>query len=391
MLIAIINLAGFLAFAKVSEIPPIIPLLSVDLKVSYQSLGLLMTAYTVTRLIGSPVIGWLSDKWGPISIVGVGLLFLGIFGVLPTSTTSYGLMVAFIVPLMFGISGISIAGFHAMTKIMPGSKTGLGIGVFDAAVSLGSAGALLFTPILSDRYGWRWTLRLSSFFGFVLLVPLLYTLRQNRGLARANSLDATATVTYHESFLKTAVILLFAAMGLMYFQGYGMFTWIPPYLKDVLHYSSSDVGATSTLLSVLAIPAAIIAGRLGKSFRSMVYVSVSGALISGIGILLLVVRHGWSKEVVAFLIGLMSWGRTQATVPIISLVALTTPRKSAGKALGQAFAIGYAGATLSAYLGGYLITRTQNYELAFVVFAVSTFMAAFVIMQMSRYERLHQG
>jgi predicted MFS family arabinose efflux permease len=383
ILFAIINAAGFLAFAKVSEIPPIIPALSQDLKLSYERLSLLVTAYTVTRLVGSSIVGWLSDRWGFIRMIAVGLIFLGIFGFLPTLTTNYPLIVSFRVLQVCGVTGIMVAGMDAMTKIIPGSRMGLGIGIFDGSVSLGAGIAYLLSPILTDWYGWRLTLRLSSFASLVLLIPLLSYLKRNH-VAKAESLDSLATITYHKSTFGIAIILLSAAMGLVYFQGYGVYTWTPAYLTDVLHYSSYDVGTSSMFFGLLAIPSAIISGRLSKSFRSMVYVSLTGALISTFGIMLLVARQGWSKGAVIFIITLITWGRTQSAVPIISLVALTSPTRSTGKALGQVFAVGYLGATVSTYLGGHIITRSHDYNLTFILFAVASFSSALVIILMKR-------
>src|SRR5215813_9213588 len=197
-LIAVINMAGFLGFAKVSEIPPIIPLLSQDLKVSYESLSLLMTAYSVTRLIGSFGVGWLSDRWGPNWVITLGMLLLGVFGLLPTLTSNFGLMVVFRVLLVLGVSGIMVAGMDAMTKIMPGSKMSLGIGLFDASVSLGSAGAYLLVPIMSAWYGWRWTLRVSSFASLALVIPLLFTLKRPH-VSKLESPGTPSTVEYQKS------------------------------------------------------------------------------------------------------------------------------------------------------------------------------------------------
>jgi predicted MFS family arabinose efflux permease len=385
ILVAMINLAAFLAFAKVSEIPPIIPLLSRDLNVSYQSLSLLMTSYTVTRLVGSFVVGWLSDRWGPNRVIALGLLFVGVFGFLPTLITNFGLIVACRVLLVLGAGGTLIAGMDAMTKMMP-SRMSLGIGINDAAVSLGAGAAFLLTPILSHLYGWRWTLRMSSIASLILLIPLLYILSQRREvLNKGVSHKATATITYDESTMRMAIILLSIAMVLVYFQGYGIFTWIPAYLTDHLHYSSSEVGTISMFLGLLAAPSALIAGRLAKSFRSMAYVAASGALMTFFAVLLMINVQGWSKLVVAILVCLMTWGRTQAAVPILSMVAFTSRPGKTGKALGQVFAMGYIGATLSTYLGGYLVTRTREYDLAFTLYAFASLLAAVVIMVLGRW------
>jgi predicted MFS family arabinose efflux permease len=179
-------------------------------------------------------------------------------------------------------------------------------------------------------------------------------------------------------------MLLALAMGLLLFQIYGAITWIPPYMTDVLHYSPAEVGGSSMLLGLGTIPASIFVGALAKTPRRMVWLSIIGALVSGCALLLMIIWEGWSFGALACLMILIGWGTTQTSIPVISLVSLAVPLRSAGKAQGFSFTIGYMGSILSTYLGGYVVTKTHHYDLAFIIFALSTFVLVFLVISANR-------
>ena len=378
-LMGMVNLSVFLAFVKVFEIPPIIPLLSAELEATYEEIGVLMSSYTVVVCVASFAIGLACDWWGPIRVLRLGLLFLATFGVSGTLVDSYALMVTFRILVALGVTAVFIAGLDIISKVIQVRKVGLGMGLYTASVNLGLTAALLLTPILSDKIGWRWTLRSSSVACLALLVALL--LQNSSAASPAESAHDAAPKRFSKSLLNPIVIFLAIAMGLVLFQIYGIATWIPPYLKDVLHYSASEVGSTSMLLGLGTIPASIVVGWLAKTRREMVWLFVTGALLSSGVILLLIASEGWSLALIACFIALIAWGTTQTSISILGLASLTT--KNTGEVLGVVYTIGFIGPILSTYLGGFIVTRTHHYNISFVAFATSALVAVFAILSVN--------
>lgn len=372
-------MAVLLAFIKVFEIPPIIPLLSYELKATYAQVGTLMTSYAAVRCLASFWVGSISDKWGSQRVIMLGLLYMGLFGTLSSLVTHFGTLLVFRVLISIGVTAVFIAGLDAISKIMSPDRVGTGIGYFNASLNIGVTATLLFTPILSDRYGWRWTVRLSSLACLALAAYLIFTLRGKNYARKSLGFTAERREGDDGHFLNPMVLLLALAMGLLLFQVYGILTWIPSYLKDVLHYSSYEVGVSSMLLGLGTIPASIVTGRLTRKVASMVGFCIGGALLSGSSILLFISWQGWSWGAIICLIGLMAWGTTQAFIPMTSLVPLTVSARNIGKALGLVFTVGYMGSVLSTYLGGYIVTKTQRYEPAFIIFGLSTFLAVLAV------------
>jgi predicted MFS family arabinose efflux permease len=380
-----VNLAIFIAFAKIFEVPSMIPVLVDDLQITYAQAGIFMTAYTIVRCLASLPAGSISDRWGGAPVILVCLICVGLAGILATLGSNYYFLLSMRVMVSLGIAIIFIAAVGAIPKYVPPEHVGKNIGYINGSLSLGIALALFMTPILVELIDWRWTARLYSI-SFVAL--FLFYLPLFKNIPEINKAESTnqdnSSISIGRLLGNLPVMLLAMASFIIFIELYGVMTWIPVFLEEVYLFSPAETGISATMLGVIAIPASIITGRFCTSVNRITAFCVSGGIFAGTGILILLNSSQLSVTLTILTITLITWGHTQVLVPIMSLGSLIVPSHSTGKVLGLIFTFAYAGSILPTYLGGYLLVKTGNHDASFTLFAAAAFLSIFAMLAVSK-------
>jgi NNP family nitrate/nitrite transporter-like MFS transporter len=385
-----INLAILIAFIKVFEIPSMIPLLVNDLGIDYVQAGTFMTVYTFIRCLASFPAGSLTDKWGAVPVIGICLIVIALTGFVGTLGSSYWLLITSRILVSVGITVIFIAAVDAIPKYLSAEDTGKGIGYINVSLNIGIALSLFMTPVLADLIGWRWTARiysLSFLLLFLLSIPLLKNMRVTAHGARTDTDFGEEPLSIGQLLMNLPVMLLALASLILFVELYGVLTWVPVYLADVYKYSPGEIGTSATMFGIVAIPASLITGFMCTSLHRITWLCVSGGILAGVGILLLLISAYMPLWLTIATITVITWGHTQVVVCIMSIASLIAPSHSSGKTLGLIFAFGYGGAMIPTYLGGYLLESTGGYQLSFTVFSFSAFLSIIAMLAVCKILR----
>ena len=379
----LVILSILISFIKIFEIPPMIPTLVSDLNISYAQAGLFMSVYAVMKCLASSPAGVISDKWGAVPIMSVSLLGICIFGILGTIGNNFELLLLWRFLSSVFLAIIFIAGTDAVSKNLPPEKVGFGMGLINATIGIGITIALLATPIISEIFEWRITFLFTSLACGALFLYSLLLIKQEKAIRPVgdeNLPDPDASYSFGKLLSNPMLMLVAISMGSLFVEVYGVTTWIPPYLTDVYQFSPSEVGLSSMMLGLVMIPAAIVTGYFATNMVRILWLTLSGGVVASIGILVLIMVQ-LSPWETALVISILTWGQTQAIVTVTSMASIIVPKHSAGKAIGIVFTLGYAGAILATYLGGYLVTSTGDYDVSLMMFAIaSTLAGAFIFM-----------
>jgi len=292
---ALLSAAYFMSFVQRVALSVVAAELAEDLHVGTVELGLMSSAFFVAYAATQPVVGILSDLFGPMIVVSC-CLCLGTIGTWMFAV-SHSMITAFAGRILIGagLSGIFIPGVKAITVLYDPDKFASVNGLF---LALGNAGAVLGTaPMawLASVAGWRGS---SAIVGVMLtaLTALCWAVsrswrpqavvrapgngaqsgclaprrRRERGAGRAM---ATLKMFLHDRNLLLVSLFMFARYGSQTaFQG----LWGVPHIMGIYRVGREQAAAAVMMIGLGYIINAPLVGwladrlaqRTGDAFRA---------------------------------------------------------------------------------------------------------------------------
>jgi predicted MFS family arabinose efflux permease len=378
-LLSLICLAVFLAFLIAFEIPPIIGDLLTHFHIAYAQAGLFMTVFTVVPAVGSFLVGTYSDRYGVKNTVLLGLIVLSIAGYSSALCSSFLPMVLCRVFVGIGATLVFVPSLGTAVYVLPPRQANLGAGFFFGSLNLGLSTALLSTAVFAAAFGWPFPLKVYALAalgvaGLYLFVPgrIFAVISEESGSRRANRAQGPLRFS-------TPLILVLGGNFLLFFQSFGMITWLPEYLRVRHGYSPTTVGLVSMLLGLVLIPGSIVSGWLADHTNAWV-VAVAGAALGAACPFALVSFPHFTVTEISAIVFLTSIGTSLLSIPLTSILSHLMPSRQRGKAAGLLITSGYSGAIFSTFFGGYLLTATRSYVVVFDIYASSMAVAAFLLL-----------
>ena len=240
-----------------------------DLQISDSRGGLLQSIFIVTYALACPVAGVLGDRVSRMSLAAVGIFVWSLATVGSGLATTYTLLL-----LARALTGVGEAGYGVVTPPLlsdcyPQERRARVMGIFYAAIPVGSALGYIVGGVIGEHYGWRNAFFVAGAPGVALAFLLLLLVEPRRGAqdvgqpaAAPFGLAAVRTVFSRKSYsVNTASQIIYTfAMG-------GLATWAPAYF--VRERGIPLAVATSTfglLLVVSGFVGTLAGGRLAQSF-----------------------------------------------------------------------------------------------------------------------------
>jgi MFS family permease len=231
--------------------------------------GILGTTVLVMAALGGWIAGMLADRYGRVRILQATIIWFSLF------TFASGLTHGFW-QLMFtrSLQGLGFGGEWAVGSVLISETIaprlrGRVVGAIQAGWAVGYGIAVLLSTVLFTVFprdvGWR-------IFFFLGLVPALLVLWIRRSIQEApvfaQSKGAPGRGRLMEIFggtcLKTTLLASLLTFGI-YGGNYVMITWLPAYLKLVLHLSIVSVGGYLTINILGSFAGAFLNGWLADA------------------------------------------------------------------------------------------------------------------------------
>jgi len=189
-------LAEFIVWLGFGALLPVLPLYFEEQGIDLATLGLVIAAWPVARLVGEPAFGWLADRTARVPIMVVGLVATGIFTALPLVVTG---PLAFIV--LRAAAGLSTAAYDPaargfLTDATEPARRGEAFGLYGAAqmggLMLGPAVGGIAVALTRDPTIGFWVAGLALFVaGILVAVRIPEPSREERA---AHAIERAATV-----------------------------------------------------------------------------------------------------------------------------------------------------------------------------------------------------
>jgi MFS transporter, CP family, cyanate transporter len=355
-ILALAWLAAFNLRSGFIGIGPVLPALTVDLRLSFAQASFLVAVPTLMMGLMAVPGGALVDRWGPSPVIAIGLALVAVGGGSRALVPEFALLL--VVTFMFGAGiGLSQPALPRLMRARFPFRLGVTTGIYASGLISGSIVAASLTGPMLDRIGehaaWRLPLMLWGALAGISLATWTVVMRPWRAEpAPARTLDSPeGVVAAHWSpwrdpraWISAAI---FAAQGTVY---YLLVAWLPAI------YGEAGTSATATaglfaVFNAATLPAILLfpswSDRIRRR-RPPSVVAASFLLIGVLGLLLLPLADPWRWLWPA----LAGAGVSGVFAMALVLPADVSPPGRTGAAAGMVLAIGYAAAALGPVIAG---------------------------------------
>ncbi|MGA2154972.1 MAG: MFS transporter [Bryobacteraceae bacterium] len=376
-ILALLVISGFLNYFDRANLSAGATNIQRDLGFSNYELGLLLSAffwtYAACQLLG--LSGWLADRFNVGWVLAAGFFLWS--GATAITGAAHAFAVVFALRLVLG-AGESIA-YPSYSRILanhyPEHHRGLANALIDAGTKCGPALGTLLGGLLIARYGWRAFFLALGGASLVWLGPWLLWMPRGRGTAVPEEMHSTRAPSIFAVIRRRAA--LFTALGLFcanYFW-YFLLTWLPPYLEKERHFSKTKMAYVGSAAYLLIAVSAVICGRLSdvwiarghtpnrvrKTFAGL------GLTLSTLILPVAIIRNETAAMTI-LMITCACYGLFSSNIYAITQT-LAGPR-AAGKWTSFQNGFGNLSGVAAPWFTGWIVQRTGEFYLAFLVAAV---------------------
>lgn len=365
ILLACIGLLALNLRGPFVAVAPVVGLMQAELSFSPVMLGLLTSIPVLCFSLAAPLASLAARKFG--AEFAVTLTILGVLaGVLVRSSGGPAMVVAGTVLIGAAITVGNIAAPLIIRRDFAPARQGTAMGIYTAALNIGSFLTSVVTAPLADLAGWRFALGSVAVLAVAAIV--VWTLAVGpRSAFLVSGGDGADTKRPPVSGLGWITAGLTAGFGGQAFSYYGVTAWLPSYLHDELGMSVAEAGAASSIFQILAI-----VGGLGVPFAAKYWGPTAVAVTVGalwltvpVG-LLLAPQLWWLWSVLG---GVAQGGGI--TVIFIAIIRLARDQASAGKMSATVQGLGYALAAVAPPLVGFVHDISASWTPALLVILAS--------------------
>jgi ACS family D-galactonate transporter-like MFS transporter len=345
------------------------PVLGPEMKLSPQSLGLLLSAFYWTYAVGQIFTGWLVDRFDVRWIYTIAVLIWSFSTFLIGMTSSFTVMLCMLLLLGLGEAVAYPACSRVITSVFPETRRGLANSVIDMmGARLGPALGTLCGGLMVARLGWRWLFLLTGGAGLAWLIPWMFFAPRRPAPAER---VAMVQIGWGDLLQRRALWgTCFGQFGANY-AWYFLLSWLPSYLVKERHFSLSAMAiwaaAPYLLMAVTSMGGGILADRLivrGASAVRVRQAFVCAGLLSTAILLPLVLIPRIEWALTGLLVACFVYGIYASNLWALSQTLAGS--HAAGRWTGFQNACANLAGVVAAMLTGLIVARTGQFALAFM-------------------------
>jgi sugar phosphate permease len=297
-----IFLSTILAYTDRSNISVVAVTMMKEFGWNEQQYGLLASSFFVGYLLLGIPAGWMSDKWGGVRFLAIGVLLWSVFTMLTPLAWSFGSML--LIRFLLGVG--EAVNFPSHTSIVsrwsPMHVRGRWQGLNMSGMAIGVTIAAPITTWLTQKYSWHTSFYFFGILGIIWAIVWLkiatdspkdnryITSEELAEMEEMNELHGTNTKISWGKLLRVKEV--WGITLIYFFQNYNWYlylTWLPAYLMKARGFTLLKVGFYGMLPWLGAFIAMNLAGlasdylckryNLTQARRIPIYVSFIGTAI----------------------------------------------------------------------------------------------------------------
>jgi MFS family permease len=284
------------------NIAAVFSLIASELNQNVSGLGVVTAAFFVGIGVFQVPGGILAAKIGPRSTVIYGTTIASLAAILSGFASSLAEITALRFLVGAGMALVFAPGVVLVTRYLKKGSEGLGVGVYNAAFSLGGAIGLSGWAILAVVVGWRPSLVISGSFG--LVTSLLLVVCVPRDSLRSDfkiDLNRLRFILFDKWLIALSIALLGLGVGTTVVGNFMAY-----YLENVSHVAVGEAGTIASLAVVLALVTAPFSGRIFDRFGNAKRLLLATGIVMAFGVGIAFFGTLYSSIISGILVGLSS-------------------------------------------------------------------------------------
>lgn len=272
-------LTAFLVGTDLFIIAPLIPEIAKALRVSPSSLTVLVSLFSLTYAIASPLVGRYAQRHGVARQLRLGIVILGVANIYTALAPNLPQLVCSRVAAGFGAASITPLLYALAAEHAVPAQRGRSLAVVSSGLVLALAGGAPLGLLLGNISDWRWV------FGGLGLVLLLLWPWHLRVWCDAGDLSQKPMARESAQRLKNERLRdatpLFLGMAVWAASVYGSYTLIGTALEDGLHWSVPAIAVVLASFGGGATVGSLSGGRLVDRFGATTVIRWNFLLAAG--------------------------------------------------------------------------------------------------------------
>ncbi len=327
---------------------PILPLYAERFQANELQIGFLLASFSLMQFIASPILGWLSDRYGRRPVLLCSLLGSGLGYLLMASASS--LFLLFAARIIAGISGASVGTASAyIADITPPEDRSKRIGLIGAAFGVGfvlgpAIGGILSRFSVIAPFWFAALLSLLNAITVVLVLP-----EPDRHIAREKR--SLTDIFRQAGSWRLGII---TAVYFIAIAGFAMVTVIYPQVSNRRY--SLNQSQISYIFVMMGFIGALIQGggigRLSKRFGDA-NLAVSGFALMSLSMLIMPLAH--SVPLFLFFSAVLAIGNSLSQPTLNALASKSASASMQGRVLGAVQSAGSLGRVFGPIIAGFLL------------------------------------
>ena len=246
-----------------------LPLILADLSISDAQGGLLQSLFIVAYSLACGPAGWLGDYSNRLRVVATGVFVWSVATVASGQAPTYAWLLLARAVIGIGEASYAVVTPSLLSDCYPAERRATVLGIFYAAIPIGSALGYIVGGVIGESHGWRAAFFVAGAPGAALAFLLLFLTEPARG-AQDSAHGAAAPPGLGPSLRllasRRSYVVNTAAQIVYTFSMGGLATWMPTYFVRERDIPLSSAASTFGLLLVIAgFAGTLLGGRVSAA------------------------------------------------------------------------------------------------------------------------------
>ncbi len=282
----IILCVTLIAILPIFSINPTLAIIAQALAVSSRQIGLVVTAFLVPVAIGTPIFGFLADRFGRKQILVPSLLLFAIAGVLCTTAQDFRSLIERRCLQGLGAASLEAMVISTLCDLYRGKRVTTAMALNASAIGVGATIYPAIGGALAD-ISWRLPFMLSLL-AIPVAILVLVKLKLPPQAIKINDVELKTYVQHIGSSVNNRQVigLLLAVIGLFAIEFGAFYTFTPVLAGTVMSASGSAIGMIFSANSISLALIAFLVGLYARKLSEIKLIKVS-LIIFAVSLLLI--------------------------------------------------------------------------------------------------------